>query len=53
MEELLDPCLNNAHVAEQMRRIIVAASLCLRTYFKSRPTMSLVRALFCYLNITS
>jgi hypothetical protein len=43
MEELLDSCLNNAHVAGQMRRIIVASSLCLRTYYKSRPTISLVR----------
>jgi hypothetical protein len=43
MEELLDPCANNAHVVGQMRRIIAAASLCLRTYYKSQPTMSLVR----------
>ncbi|KAJ1704597.1 hypothetical protein LUZ63_004376 [Rhynchospora breviuscula] len=42
MEELLDPCLSNAHVAEQMRRITMAASLCLRTSYQCRPTMSIV-----------
>ncbi|KAJ3683478.1 hypothetical protein LUZ60_013705 [Juncus effusus] len=44
IEELVDPCLINGedYNGEEMERIIMVASLCLRNYSQSRPDMSLV-----------
>lgn len=53
-KELVDPCLSNEYDSDQLERMILAASLCIRTAARSRPKMSLVRSHWCsYLMFTS
>ena len=48
--ELVDPCLSNEYDSDQLERMILAASLCIRRAARSRPRMSLVRSLLLFLS---
>ena len=47
-KELVDPCLSNEYDSDQLERMILASSLCIRRAARSRPRMSIVRSHLCF-----
>lgn len=43
-KQLVDPCLGTDYSDDQMERMILAASLCIRRAHRSRPTIATVRS---------